>query len=285
MLAGEQALAAGVGDHRAIVGAEARAGVEHLPLHFAEHLFQAAAQRLVGADAAGDHQVLQAGLLQGATALDQQGLDHRGLERQGDVTAGLLAVVAGLDATLPGVQGKGLEPAEAEVQAGAIGHRPREHEAARSAELRQAGDFRTAGIAQADQLGGLVEGFAGGVVHRFAKQLVATDAVHPHQLGVTAGNQQGDEREPRRLLFQHRRQQVPFHVVHADRRHAPGEGHRLGTGSPHQQGADQAGTGGIGDRVDIRRRAAGLVEHLADQRQHALDVVARGRRRDGGRSD
>lgn len=50
----------------------------------------------------------------------------------------------------------------------------------------------------------------------------------------------------------------------------------VGTGSPHQQGADQAGTGGIGDRVDIRRRAAGLVEHLADQRQHALDVVARG---------
>ncbi|MGV8822377.1 tRNA (adenosine(37)-N6)-threonylcarbamoyltransferase complex transferase subunit TsaD, partial [Pseudomonas aeruginosa] len=36
-------------------------------------------------------------------------------------------VIAGLDATLPGVQGKGLEPAEAEDQAGAIGHRPREH--------------------------------------------------------------------------------------------------------------------------------------------------------------
>ena len=50
----------------------------------------------------------------------------------------------------------------------------------------------------------------------------------------------------------------------------PGEGHRLGTGSPTSRGADQAGTGGIGDRVDIRRRAAGLVEHLADQRRMRL---------------
>ncbi|MNP26165.1 hypothetical protein D3C76_1190060 [compost metagenome] len=93
---------------------------------------------------------------------------------------------------------------------------------------------------------------------------------------MAAGNQQGDERELRRLFFQHRRQQVAFHMMHADRRHAPGERHGLGAGGADQQRPDQAGAGGIGDRIDVCGRTAGLVQHLADQRQHALDVVSRG---------
>ncbi|MNN38285.1 hypothetical protein D3C81_1522720 [compost metagenome] len=91
---------------------------------------------------------------------------------------------------------------------------------------------------------------------------------------MTTGNQQGDERKLRRLLFQHRRQQVAFHMVHADGRHTPGERHGLGAGRADQQRPDQAGAGGVGDRIDLARRAAGLIQHLADQRQHALDVVA-----------
>ncbi|MNT17259.1 hypothetical protein D3C72_1523990 [compost metagenome] len=93
---------------------------------------------------------------------------------------------------------------------------------------------------------------------------------------MTTGNQQGDERKPRRLLFQHRRQQVAFHMVHTERRHAPGEGQRLGAGGPHQQRAHQAWAGGVGDAVDVLGLAVGLFQHLAQQRQHALDVVAGG---------
>ncbi|MNN40711.1 hypothetical protein D3C81_1547940 [compost metagenome] len=93
---------------------------------------------------------------------------------------------------------------------------------------------------------------------------------------MAAGNQQGDERELRRRLLQHRRQQMALHMVHADRRHAPGQGQRLGAGGPDQQRADQARPGGIGDRIDIGETATGLGQHLADQRQHAFDVVARG---------
>ena len=72
---------------------------------------------------------------------------------------------------------------------------------------------------------------------------------------------------------------MAFHVMHADRRDVPGERQRLGAGSPHQQGADQAGARGVGDRVDLGGHAVGLGQHLADQRQHALDVITRGQLR------
>ncbi|MNZ97186.1 hypothetical protein D3C78_1164120 [compost metagenome] len=93
---------------------------------------------------------------------------------------------------------------------------------------------------------------------------------------MPAGHQQGDERKLRRTLLEHRRQQVPFHMVHADRRHAPGQRQGLGAGGADQQRADQPRPGGIGHRVDIGETAAGFLQHLANQRQHALDVVARG---------
>ncbi|MNP63642.1 hypothetical protein D3C76_1590610 [compost metagenome] len=98
----------------------------------------------------------------------------------------MLTVVASVLALLPGVEGKGLEAAEAEFQPWAISHWPREHEAPRYPLLGQARDFRAAGVVQADQLGGLVERFARGIVQALAQQLVLTDAIDAYQLGVAA---------------------------------------------------------------------------------------------------
>ena len=46
----------------------------------------------------------------------------------------------------------------------------------------QGGEFWAAGVAQAEHLGGLVESFTGGIVHRFAQNLVATDAIDPDKI-------------------------------------------------------------------------------------------------------
>ncbi len=73
--------------------------------------------------------------------------------------------------------------------------------------------MRAAGIRQSHQLGGLVEGFAGGIVQGLAQQPVAADGVHRHQLGVPAGHQQGHERRLRRVMLDQRGQQVAFHVM------------------------------------------------------------------------
>ena len=69
------------------------------------------------------------------------------------------------------------------------------------------------------------EFLAGSIVERLAQQPVAADRIDRDQLRVAARDQQRDERRLRRIVLHQRRQQMAFHVVHADRRHVqrPGQ--------------------------------------------------------------
>ena len=96
---------------------------------------------------------------------------------------------------------------------------------------------------------------------------------------MAAGDQQGDEGKRRRVVFQQRCQQVALHVVYLHCRHAPGPGQAAADGAAHQQGADQSGAGGEGDAVDVVRRAVGVRQHLADQRQGLAHMITRGQLR------
>ena len=85
----QQALAAGVGDHGAVVRAITRGGVENFATNLPERHPQPLPQLAIGTDATGDYQRIQPFLLQGATALDYQRVDDRQLEGAGNVGAGL----------------------------------------------------------------------------------------------------------------------------------------------------------------------------------------------------
>src|SRR3546814_11884769 len=65
---------------------------------------------------------------------------------------------------------RGLQPGETEIAAGLAPQRPRQVEARGIAALCQPLDRRAAGIAQAEQLGGLVEGLTGGIVDGGARK-------------------------------------------------------------------------------------------------------------------
>ena len=162
-------------------------------------------------------------VLQRALAFDGQCFHHRLLKRQGDIATNLLVSLATRALLLPGIQGKSLQAAETEVQPRSIGHRPREDKPPRHATFSQARNLRPARIDQPEHLGGLVEGLASGIVQRLAEQRITADAIHAYQLGMATRHQQSDERKLRRLLFQHWRQQMTFHVVHAQRRNLPGK--------------------------------------------------------------
>ncbi len=136
--------------------------------------------------------------------------------------------------------------------------------------------MRPARVRQPHQLGGLVEGLAGGIVQGFAQQLVIADAAHIHQLRMAARHQQCHERRLRRVLFQQRRQQMPFHVVHADGRHFQRERQRPSRRRAHQQRTHQPRAGGIGHTVDIRQLQPGLRQALAHQRHQLAHMVAAG---------
>ncbi len=216
-------------------------------------------------------------MLQRAPALDNQGIDHGLLKCPGHVGARL-----GLDAAVRGTQcadrggARGLETAEAEFEPGAVGHRARKPENPRPSLLGQLREEGAAGIVETEYLGDLVERLARRIIERFAENPVASDAIHPHQLRVSARDQQGHERKLRRLGFEHRRQQVRFHMVHADCRDTPGKRQRTGKATTDQQRPEQARPRGIGHAVDTPGLQPRLAQHLPHQRQQLPDVIARG---------
>ena len=92
---------------------------------------------------------------------------------------------------------------------------------------------------------------------------------------MTARDQQGDERELRRLRLEQRRQQVPFHVMDPDAGQVPGISETPGHGGTDQQGPHQTRAAGVGNAVD-RRTTAAPFDRFFQQGQYLTQVVARG---------
>ena len=91
---------------------------------------------------------------------------------------------------------------------------------------------------------------------------------------MAARDQQGEEGELRRGLFEEWGKQVGLEVVYRNRGDPPPPGE----GSPHrgadEERADESGTSGIGDALHVGGPPAGLLECVADQGEHPADVVA-----------
>jgi hypothetical protein len=134
---------------------------------------------------------------------------------------------------------------------------------------------RPAGIAQAEQFGGLVEGFPRRVVLGFAENAVPTDTRYLDQHGVAARHLQRHEREVRGSVLECRGEQMALQMMHADHRNTPGIAQRTGNGGADEQRSDQARTRGIGNPFNGLRIEAGLGQGSFDHRQQPLDVVAR----------
>ena len=133
---------------------------------------------MIGANTARHHQTPQTGLAQRFQALAGQHIDDGGLETGGEVTPRGLAFLARQH------QYRGLEAGKAEIQIAGMQHWPRQFVAIGLAAFRQFFQRRATRVGESQQLRGLVERLAGGVVHGLAEELVAANAIHPHQLGV-----------------------------------------------------------------------------------------------------
>jgi hypothetical protein len=133
--------------------------------------------------------------------------------------------------------------------------------------------------ALAQQLGALVEGLARRVVDGLAQQRVLAHVGHVHELRVSTRHQQRNEGKRRRVVGQKGRQEVAFEVMNAQRRPPQRHAQRHCHPGAHQQRAGQPGPARVGHEVDLMQPAAGLSQHVAGERQHALDVIARGQLR------
>ena len=83
-----------------------------------------------------------------------------------------------------------LQAGKGEVRAGRADQRTRQREAARIARPRRALDIRPAGIGEAEQFRGLVEGFAQRVVDGRAEPSIAADPFNRYELRMAAGDEQ-----------------------------------------------------------------------------------------------
>jgi hypothetical protein len=79
-----------------------------------------------------------------------------------------------------------LEASKGEMRLRPAEHRPRQGEAFRPAGAGRSLHRGPTGKAEAQQLGGLVEGLAQGIVDSGAEALIVADAMHHQQLGVPA---------------------------------------------------------------------------------------------------
>ena len=129
-------------------------------------------------------------------ALDDQRVDHRVLEAARDVGARLLAIWS---LVAPAVSTAVFRPLKLKSRSGAVSIGRGNLYAPASPCSASAPAAGPPGYRRPEQLGGLVERFAGGVVEGLAEQRVAADAVDRDQLGVAARDQQRHERKGGRV--------------------------------------------------------------------------------------
>ncbi len=129
---------------------------------------------------------------------------------------------------------------------------------------------RSTRVAEIEETSNLVESFACRIVDGLPKQPVTAVVLHLDQHGVPARNQQHDEWELERWVFQGGGVQVRLHVVDTDERDIPGQRKGLGRRHTHEQRTDQSGPHGAGNRIDARvldprlndRSGGHRVEHI-----------------------
>ncbi len=151
-------------------------------------------------------------------------------------------------------------------------------------------DPGAAGVAEAEQLGDLVVGFAGCVVDRAAYVAIGPGAVASLLFGevqvrVAAGDDEGQEREFHRGFAALARLHqdgvdVAFEVVDRDQRLVEAEGEGLGVGDADEQCTCEARAFGDGDGVEVGEGdwmsgcSAGAGHRLADDRYDVAEVFA-----------
>ena len=145
--------------------------------------------------------------------------------------------------SLDKAQNGGLQPAEAHVQAVALHVRKRERHGLGVAERSETVQDGAAGIAESEQLGNFVVGFASSIVAGAPQQAVRVFlprvALDDEHVAVAAANDQGQGRKfyvtPGATLFQHYGVDMPLDVIDAEERNPQGSGKALGVSDAHQE--------------------------------------------------
>ena len=85
----------------------------------------------------------------------------------------------------------GFKPGVGEIEIIFLNHAAWKFEIFSVADFSQAVDFSSPGIAQTEELGDFIIGFADGIVARLSENLVISEAIDQNQRGMSAGDDKG----------------------------------------------------------------------------------------------
>ena len=132
-------------------------------------------------------------------------------------------------------------------------------------------------ILKAEHPGDLVKGFTGRVVERRRDAFELARAGRAVQVGVAAGDDQGDRGKQVEVRGLHRGgPDVGFDVVDGDQRELVAQGDRFGRREPDQQRADEAWSSCDGDGVEVGGCHPGFGEGALDDAMGFAHVRATG---------
>jgi hypothetical protein len=143
--------------------------------------------------------------------------------------------------------------------------------------LGSAFDGGAAGKAEVEELGDLVEGFAGGVVERAAEKVVLERTPADVEMGVAAGDDKADAGVDGGVgIGELGGVEMSLEVVELNQGDVEREGERLGGSEADDEGADESGAGGDGDGPEVGERDAGLGKGFVNDGKDLPDVGAGG---------
>ena len=262
----------GVGDHEGVVGEKIWRRKEEFEIVPFGLGGEGLAEGGVGADAAADGDGAAVGLAGGFEEFGGEDIDYGGLDGGAEVRE---IRFSGWAVFFEEDADRGFEAAEAEIEIARVDHAAREIVSCGIAVRSEAVDEDAAGIAEAEEFGGFVEGLAGGVVEGAAEELVFSEAFDIQKQSVTATDDEcgvgWDGVAP-----EERREQVALDVVHGEEGFGRTKGQALGEGRSDKQGGGQARAGGGGDGIKFGKIEAGFLHGAVDDWRGAGEVVARG---------
>ena len=167
-----------------------------------------------------------------------------------------------------------LESRKRKVAAGPALEWPRQGKAFGVTPASGALDRRATGIAEPDQLCGLIESLSGRVIERGAKAGVNPDPTAYKELTVSTGDQQ-DKIWEIDAIGQPGGQRVTFEMVDRDKRLAGTPGDSLSHHYADNQTAYETGARGSGYSIYLGQRDVGLGERAVD---HSIEMTEMGPR-------
>ena len=199
---------------------------------------------------------------------------NRSLQTGGEIGQVLFGKRTGVTARHHGFAQRGLEAGEGEIAAGSALEGSGQGKARGVAIGGHALDGGTAGKSQTQQLRALVEALARRVVNGSAEASVAPDAFHDQQLTMPSGDQEQKKRE-RHGVREPRGKGMALEVIDGDERQVAGERHGFREHHAHHDAADETGTAGRGDAIEIVPTNAGFRQRAVHEPVEMCEMGAR----------